>query len=400
MLFIVVQQKKPPLIDRDPLTNMTMKKRWIAIATLSAIAALGIYAVKSPSSDKHHFTMLTAKNATIEKQAIAVGQIMPAQAVKIKSQIEGIVDKIYVNLGDKVKAGSPVIKLRPNPTPQDLTRVNADLLKSKADLESAKVKLANLQRLAAQKIIPPNYDSYIQAKADVKTKMAELKQKQQELDLMSKGESGEGATKLTSIIYAPIDGTILAAKVDVGEPITSTVSSQAATEIMTMADMNNIIFKGSVSEHDAAKLTEGMPVELTLSPYPDLKIAGTLTKVAVQSDKLNEDKNNNTTQSKSFDNGFAVEVSKINFPKDIILRSGFTATAQITLEQAKDAMTVPERALYFKSNDPFVLIADDSETGYKKVPIKIGLSDGVNVQVLSGIEANQSIIDASMVEGL
>ncbi|MCG3865820.1 MULTISPECIES: efflux RND transporter periplasmic adaptor subunit [unclassified Photobacterium] len=377
-----------------------MKKRWIVVSTLSAIAALGIYAVKAPSSDEHHFTMLTAKNATIEKQAIAVGQIMPAQAVKIKSQIEGIVDKIYVNLGDNVVAGSPVIKLRPNPTPQELTRVTADLLKSKADLESAKIKLTNLQRLAAQKIIPANYDSYIQAQADVKSKAADLKQKQQELDLMSKGESDAGSTKLTSIIYAPINGTVLDVKVDVGEPITSTVSNQAATEIMTMADMKNIIFKGSVSEHDAAQLTEGMPVELTLAPYPDLKIAGKLTKVAVQSEKLNDDKNNNTQQTQSFDNGFAVEVSDIDFPKDITLRSGFTATAHITLKKAKDVMTVPERALYFKGNDPFVLIADDSAKGYKDVPVKLGLSDGINVEVLSGIEPKQSIIDASMVEGL
>ncbi|KJG39857.1 membrane protein [Photobacterium angustum] len=377
-----------------------MKIRWIVVATLSAIAALGIYAVKAPSSDEHHFTMLTAKNATIEKQAIAVGQIMPAQAIKIKSQIEGIVDEIYVNLGDKVEAGSPVIKLRPNPTPQDLTRVNADLLKSKADLESAKIKLANLKRLAAQKIIPANFDAYIQAQADVKSKTAELKQKQQESDLMSKGESDAGSTKLTSIIYAPINGTVLDVKVDVGEPITSTESNQAATEIMTMADMKNIIFKGSVSEHDAAQLTEGMPVDLTLAPYPDLKIAGKLTKVAVQSEKLNDDKNNNTQQTQSFDNGFAVKVSDIQFPKDITLRSGFTATAHITLKKATDVMTVPERALYFKGNDPFVLIADDSTKGYKEVPVKLGLSDGINVEVLSGIEPKQSIIDASMVEGL
>ncbi|PSV51684.1 efflux RND transporter periplasmic adaptor subunit [Photobacterium sp. GB-1] len=376
-----------------------MKKRWIVVATLSAITALGIYAVKAPSSDEHHFTMLTAKNATIEKQAIAVGQIMPAQAVKIKSQIEGIVDKIYVNLGDKVEAGSPVIKLRPNPTPQDLTRVNADLLKSKADLESAKIKLANLKRLAAQKIIPANFDAYIQAQADVKSRTAELKQKQQESDLMSKGESDAGSTKLTSIIYAPINGTVLDVKVDVGEPITSTESNQAATEIMTMADMKNIIFKGSVSEHDAAQLTEGMPVELTLAPYPDLKIAGKLTKVAVQSEKLNNDSNNNQ-QAQSFDNGFAVEVSDIQFPKDITLRSGFTATAHITLKKATDVMTVPERALHFKGNDPFVLIADDSTKGYKEIPVKLGLSDGINVEVLSGIKPKQSIIDASMVEGL
>ncbi|KJG06002.1 membrane protein [Photobacterium angustum] len=374
----------------------------MVVATLSAIAALGIYAVKAPSSDEHHFTMLTAKNATIEKQAIAVGQIMPAQAVKIKSQIEGIVDKIYVNLGDKVEAGSPVIKLRPNPTPQDLTRVNADLLKSKADLESAKIKLANLKRLAAQKIIPANFDAYIQAQAAVKSKTAELKQKQQESDLMSKGESDAGSTKLTSIIYAPINGTVLDVKVDVGEPITSTESNQAATEIMTMADMKNIIFKGSVSEHDAAQLTEGMPVNLTLAPYPDLKIAGKLTKVAVQSEKLNKENNssNNNQQTQSFDNGFAVKVSDIQFPKDITLRSGFTATAHITLKKATDVMTVPERALYFKGNDPFVLIADDSTKGYKEVPVKLGLSDGINVEVLSGIEPKQSIIDASMVEGL
>ncbi|MCV5214629.1 HlyD family secretion protein, partial [Escherichia coli] len=131
--------------------------------------------------------------------------------------------------------------------------------------------------------------------------------------------------RLTSTIYAPIDGTVLNQKVEVGEPIISTQSSQAATEMMSLADMNSLIFKGSVSEHDAAQLSPGMPVMLTVAPYPDVAISGVLTKVAIQSENLNSPEGN--TSAKSFDNGFEVEVGELKIPQDVLLRSGFSSTA-------------------------------------------------------------------------
>ncbi|EKO3565367.1 efflux RND transporter periplasmic adaptor subunit [Vibrio metschnikovii] len=370
-----------------------MNKRWIAVAIV--LMAGGYWGSAHLSKPKASLPTLTAQLGQIEKQAIAVGQIVPAHSVSIKSQIEGIVGEIFHHVGAHVNAGTPLIKITPNPTPQALTEATTMLMQSEASLESAKQNVTNLERLVKQNIIPKNYGDYIQAQADLKSKLADVVQKRQNLELIRSGEASIGDAKLTSTLTAPIDGTILNLKVEVGEPIISTASSQAATELMSIADMKNMIFKGSVSEHDAAQLAVGMPVTVILAPFPTLNIEGVLSKVAVQSEKLNNTSSSNNT---GFDNGFEVEISQLNFPEDITLRSGFSATAHIILEKVENVVTVPERALRFQGNQAEVLIADDSEYGFTAQPVTLGLSDGINVQIISGLENQQTIVDNSMLD--
>lgn len=374
-----------------------MAKTWLVSAVSVALLGGGAYYYLQSSAQSEAFPTLAVEKGTIEKQAVAVGNIVPAHSVSIKSQIDGIVGEIYVNVGEKVKQGQPLIKVRPNPTPQALTDASTDLMRSEADLESAKQKLANLESLVKQDIIPKNYDEYVSARSAVKSAQANVLQKRQNLELIRSGEASIGNARLTSTIYAPIDGTVLNRKVEVGEPIISTQSSQEATAMMSLADMNSLIFKGSVSEHDAAQLSPGMPVVITVAPYPDVEISGVLTKVAIQSENLNSPAGN--ASAKSFDNGFGVEVGELSIPKEVLLRSGFSSTAKITLKKSENVLTLPERALQFNGDTPSVLIPDTSEQGFHSQPVKLGLSDGINVEVLDGVELNEEIIDNSMMMG-
>ncbi len=374
-----------------------MAKTWLVSAVSVALLGGGAYYYLQSSAQPEAFPTLAVEKGTIEKQAVAVGNIVPAHSVSIKSQIDGIVGEIYVNVGEKVKQGQPLIKVRPNPTPQALTDASTDLMRSEADLESAKQKLANLESLVKQDIIPKNYDEYVSARSAVKSAQANVLQKRQNLELIRSGEASIGNARLTSTIYAPIDGTVLNRKVEVGEPIISTQSSQEATAMMSLADMNSLIFKGSVSEHDAAQLSPGMPVVITVAPYPDVEISGVLTKVLIQSENLNSPAGN--ASAKSFDNGFGVEVGELSIPKEVRLRSGFSSTAKITLKKSENVLTLPERALQFNGDTPSVLIPDTSEQGFHSQPVKLGLSDGINVEVLDGVELNEEIIDKSMMMG-
>ncbi|WFB47202.1 efflux RND transporter periplasmic adaptor subunit [Vibrio coralliilyticus] len=371
-----------------------MAKRWLLSAASIALLGGGAYFYLQSSAQPEAFPTLAVEKGTIEKEAVAVGKIVPAHSVSIKSQIDGIVGEIYAQVGENIKQGQPLIKVRPNPTPQALTDASTELMSSEATLESAKQKLANLESLVKQDIIPSNYDDYVSARSEVKSAQAAVLQKRQNLELIQSGEASIGDARLTSTIYAPIDGTVLNRKVEVGEPIISTESSQAATEMMSLADMNSLIFKGSVSEHDAAQLTPGMPVLLTVAPYPDVQIEGVLTKVAIQSENLNSPED--TSTAKSFDNGFEVEVGELKIPQDVTLRSGFSSTAQITLKKSENVLTLPERALQFEGDTPNVLIPDSSEQGFHKQKVKLGLSDGINVEVLEGVELGEDIIDNSM----
>lgn len=371
-----------------------MAKRWLLSAASIALLGGGAYFYLQSSAQPEAFPTLAVEKGTIEKEAVAVGKIVPAHSVSIKSQIDGIVGEIYAQVGENIKQGQPLIKVRPNPTPQALTDASTELMSSEATLESAKQKLANLESLVKQNIIPSNYDDYVSARSEVKSAQAAVLQKRQNLELIQSGEASIGDARLTSTIYAPIDGTVLNRKVEVGEPIISTESSQAATEMMSLADMNSLIFKGSVSEHDAAQLTPGMPVLLTVAPYPDVQIEGVLTKVAIQSENLNSPEDTSTV--KSFDNGFEVEVGELKIPQDVTLRSGFSSTAKITLKKSENVLTLPERALQFEGDTPNVLIPDSSEQGFHKQKVKLGLSDGINVEVLEGVELGEDIIDNSM----
>ncbi|EDP57373.1 efflux RND transporter periplasmic adaptor subunit [Vibrio sp. AND4] len=374
-----------------------MAKTWLVSAvSVGLLGGIGYFYLQS-STQPEAFPTLTVDKGTIEKQAVAVGHIVPAHSVSIKSQIDGIVGEIYVKVGENVQQGQPLIKVRPNPTPRALTDASTDLMRSEADLESAKQKLVNLESLVRQDIIPNNYDDYVSARSAVKSAEADVLQKRQNLELIRSGEALIGDARLTSTIYAPIDGTVLNRKVEVGEPIISTESSQAATEMMSLADMNSLTFKGSVSEHDAAQLSTGMPVLLTVAPYPDIEISGVLTKVAIQSENLNSPEDN--ASAKSFDNGFEVEVGELKIPKEVLLRSGFSSTAEITLSKSENVLTLPERALQFEGDTPSVLIQDSSEKGFHKQKVTLGLSDGINVEVLEGVELNEKIIDNSMMMG-
>ncbi|MEZ8572488.1 efflux RND transporter periplasmic adaptor subunit [Vibrio splendidus] len=371
-----------------------MTKRGLVSVACATLLGGGAYFYFQTSTPPEAFPTLTVATGTIEKQAVAVGDIVPAHSVSIKSQIDGIVGEIYAGVGEYVTQGQPLIKVRPNPTPKALTDASTELMRSEANIESAKQQLANLQSLVEQEIIPKNYDEYVTARSNVKSAQADVMQKRQNLELIQSGESTIGNSRLTSTIYAPIDGTVLNRKVEVGEPIISTESSQAATEMMSLADMNSLIFKGSVSEHDAAQLTPGVPVTLTVAPYPSIEIEGVLTKIAIQSESLNATAD--SSSGKSFDNGFEVEVDELKIPKDVRLRSGFSSSAQIILVKSENVLTLPERALQFEGDSPNVLIPDSSEQGFHKQAVKLGLSDGINVEVIEGVELDETVIDNSM----
>lgn len=371
-----------------------MSRSWVVlIMACLLMASAGAYYL-SQSDQTISQPTLTIETGTIEKKAVAVGSIVPAHSVSIKSQNNGIVGEIYVKVGEKVKQGQALIKVSPNPTPKALTDASTDLMRSQAALESAKQKLNNLQRLLDEKIIPANFDEYVSARSEVKSAQADMMQKRQNLELIRSGEATVGDAKLSSTIYAPIDGTVLNLKVEVGEPIISTESSQAATEMMSLADMKAMIFKGSVSEHDAAMLAPDMKAMITVAPFPDKPIQGLLNTVAIQSQKRN---NPTDTEAKSFDNGFEVEVDNLDIPSDIHLRSGFSANADITLKKVENVLVVPERALKFEGEVPMVLIPDSSKQGFHTQPVTLGLSDGIHVEVLKGVNQGQTVVDNSMV---
>jgi HlyD family secretion protein len=182
--------------------------------------------------------------------------------------------------------------------------------------------------------------------------------------------------------------------------------SQAGNTLFTIANMDDLIFKGQVNEIDVGKIREGMSASITLGAFPDQAITGILTKVALQSVQAgqnNADSAASTSSSASsnatspFNVGFEVKIAKLQLPKMMKLRAGYSANAQITIQKATNALLLPERVIDFEGDKTFVWMSDKFSDKPQKRAIKIGISDGVNVAIVSGLKAGDRVLDNTTV---
>ncbi|MEJ2421587.1 MAG: efflux RND transporter periplasmic adaptor subunit, partial [Acidobacteriota bacterium] len=317
----------------------------------------------------------------ITEKALAVGDIEPRLKFQVKSKIPGIVKRCYVQMGDKVKAGDPLFEIAPDPTPMDITNVDHTLAQAKATFDKADADYKRYQDLfkagiVSKEDLDAKRESYQLAKVALE-KAIDTR------ELTLKGRiSGKGVA-MESVIRAPAEGTILTRAVNPGDPVVPLTSYQPGTEMATIADMNDLIFRGTVDEIDVGKLKVGMPVRIKIGALPNTIVHGKLSRIAPQS----EQKNGGTV--------FQVEI-ELNPHDKAELRSGYSANADIIIQEKKNVLMIPERVVYFKNGgkETYVeLPGATKDAKPKKVDVKLGLSDGLNVQVLSGLKAGQHILE-------
>ena len=200
------------------------------------------------------------------------------------------------------------------------------------------------------------------------------------LALLKEGKIRNGKRSVDSIIRAKSAGTVLERMVDPGDPVVPLTSYQAGTPLLTIADMDLLLFEGSVDEIDVGKLSDGLPVRINVGALPDVAISGRLTRIAP---KATEEDGSTL---------FDVEV-EIEDRGGALLRAGYSANADIIIREKNDVLLVPERLLVFEGEKVYVHLPPD-EPGGKPVrrEIEIGLSDGLQAEVLSGLEEVESVI--------
>ncbi len=199
------------------------------------------------------------------------------------------------------------------------------------------------------------------------------------LELLESGKINIGGTKIESIIKAPIDGFVLSKTVEVGDPVTPLTSFQEGTVLMKMANMERLLFKGTVDEIDVGRLTEGMETEVKVGARPTDKVIGTLSKISLKADK----RENATV--------FAIEIS-IPKANNITLRAGYSANANIIIQKKDSVLTIPERVVTFRNDSAFVKIPVGPEKEEERY-IKTGLSDAINIEVLEGLKDGEEVLE-------
>ena len=351
--------------------------KYIGISVLIA-GSLFAAAFFVKTNNKSAITFETEKmfKTSIEKKTVVTGKVIPEDEVEITPQIQGIIDGIYVEEGDQVNNGDLLAKIKVVPNEQNLNSAEGRLANSRIILKNAKIEYERNKSLFKNGIISKQqFDNvelnYNQAKLDVSNSKSDL----QIIRLGSKGGSASANTN----IRATVAGTVLEIPVEKGDQVIASNSFNAGTTVATIADLNKMIFEGKVDEAEVGKLVIGMPLEVNLGAVEDKSLKAKLKFIAP---KGNEEQG--AVQ-------FKIEAD-LFLNDSIFIRAGYSANASLVLERKDSVMAISESLLQFdsKTEEPYVEI-EVGDQKFERKDIEIGISDGVNVEIITGINEDDKI---------
>ncbi|MGA7615676.1 MAG: efflux RND transporter periplasmic adaptor subunit [Thermoanaerobaculia bacterium] len=343
-------------------------------------ATAGLYAWARGSKGKDNgLKLVDVTVGSITEKAVAVGQVQPRQKFAVKSKISGIVKTVMVEVGDSVKAGDPLFEIAPDPTPLEVTEVDRRVESAQASFNRAKLEFDRATELSSSGVLPK---SELDTKREAfQLARISLTKAVQDRDLTRKGRLSQGGTE--SIIRAPAAGTILTRTVDPGDPVVPLTSYQPGTELATIADMSDLIFKGTVDEIDVGKLSVGMPARIKVGALPTDVVTGVVQRIAPQA------------QQKDGATLFDVEI-ELDRGQKVHLRAGYSANADVVIREKSDIVVVPERLVTFEDGGKKAFVevpANDPKGEPKKVEVKTGISDGLNIEITSGLKKGMQIVE-------
>jgi HlyD family secretion protein len=359
---------------------MFMKKKTVIWTVVGLAAAGGIgFLVFGGSSSKDASAVPNVKVArmTLVEKALAVGTIEPENEISVKSKVSGAVKRIFADAGTFVKAGDPLLEVKPDPTPLELAEAKRNLQLSQVEMDNVNKEQSRRKSLLEKKLISDKeYDDFVQLYEQTRLRLSLNRER---LELLEKGRVTIGGTNIESIVKAPIDGFVLKKSVEVGDPVTPLTSYQEGTVLMKMANMERLLFKGTVDEIDVGKLKEGMNVELKVGALPKDTIMGTLAKISLKAEK----KENATV--------FPIEIL-VPTSRNSTLRAGYSANANVIIRQRDSVLTVPERVVTFRNDSAFVKVALGKGREEERF-IRTGMSDAINIEVVEGLKEGEEVAE-------
>ncbi|WP_185145213.1 efflux RND transporter periplasmic adaptor subunit [Chryseobacterium shandongense] len=376
--------------------KFTWKKAiYIILGLLFAVALFsGIgYLVKSNSKESESFLTRKPTVQNMEDKVMATGKIIPKEEIEIKPNIAGIIDKILVDEGDRVEAGQLIATVRIVPNIAEVNNAQQNVNNQQLQISNARMNVENMrkqfemqERLYKQGVA--SKQEYLNAQQQLYTTQQALKNAQQQLVTAQKGLliAKTGATPelqglATTQIRSKAAGTVLEVPVKVGSQVIEANSFNAGTTICSIADLNSLIFQGEIDEAQAGKLKQGMDMNIVIGALQNKTFPGRLTMIAPKG------KDNNGTIK------FPVEGDVFN-PNNEYIRAGFSANGEIVLKSKKNALLLDESLIQYEKKNgkdvPFVEVKQ-KDGKFKKAYVTLGSSDGINVEILSGINKNAEV---------
>ena len=354
---------------------MKFKNIGIILLILGFLFAIA-YFVRTNSKSAIEYETTNPFISSIELTSVVTGKVIPEDEVEIKPQLNGIIEKILVEEGDTVQNGQLIAVIKVVPDERSVYGAQAQVTSSKLNLENGEKQLNRAKELFAKQII--SQQEFEDAELRYNSAKENLKAAENDLEIIRNGSVAGSSTANTNI-RATLSGTILEIPVEVGDQVIAANNFNAGTSVAIIADLSQMIFEGKVDEAEVGNLTNGMKIIVSMAAIPNKEFDAKLKFVA----------------PKGTEEGGAVQFkieAELTLDDDTFVRAGYSANGALVVNSKADIMVIPEAVLQFdrKTQQPYVEI-EISDQNFERREIETGLSDGIKVEVLSGVEMTDNI---------
>lgn len=325
------------------------------------------------------------KRMDIRKTTVITGKIEPRNEVNVKPQISGIITEILKEAGETVQEGEVIAKVKVIPDMGSLSAAQSRLRLAEINRKQAQTDYDREKTLFDKGLVAADeYDKIAQA---LRQAREEVDAAQDNLEVVRDGVSKSNASASSTLIRSTITGLILDIPVKVGNSVILANTFNDGTTIATVANMNDLIFRGNIDETEVGRLSTGMTMKITIGALQDLKFDARLEYIAPKA----------TDQNGA--NQFEIKAA-VNLPSNATnIRSGYSANAEIVLAEAKNVLAVQESAIEFDGDDTYVYVikGEGDKQTYERRKVQTGISDGINIEIRSGVKPNERIRGPKMI---
>jgi len=364
----------------------------LVLVFLALFVGTGWFLYKKSQKPPVIFSTSSPVIGNIEQVTVASGTIVPRKEVAIKPKISGIIDDIPVSAGDVVRKGDVIAKIRLVPNLINLNEAENRLEKAKIQYENAQKELERQRRMFKQKLVPEK--EFNRYELEFENAKADLQASEKNLTLLKEGVAKKESKQNSTFVESTVDGMILDIPVKEGATVVETNSNNDGTTVAVVADMSSLVFEGTIDESEVGKLHEGMEINLTIGAIEKETFNAVLEYIAPKGQK---DPNGSAVK-------FQIKAS-VEPKEGVLIRAGYSANGKIVLARRENVLTLKEGLIQYGEEQSSSSLKPDGEQKpyvevetapqqFEKRFVELGLSDGINVEIVSGLTEKDKIKDA------
>lgn len=368
------------------MNNRLVKKiKRIVLLSVVGLAVVGtfVFLWKKAQPEVTEYEIVTPERGTVETKTVATGNVEPRYEILIKPQISGIISEVLKEAGQRVTEGEIIAKVKVIPEMGQLNSAESRVNVARINLEQVESTHRRDEQLFKQGILTA--EEFDVSKANYRKAKEELANAQSSLEIVRDGISRNTRSSSTTQIRSTITGMILNVPIKVGNSVIQSNSFNDGTTIASVANMNDMIFRGNVDETEIGKIREGMPIKLTVGALGTRTFDAVLEYVSPKGEEKN--------------GAIQFEIkAAVSLPDTSFVRAGYSANAEIVLERAANVLTIPESTVEFHGDTAFVQVVKQEKPKqiFEKRQIKTGLSDGIKIEVKEGLTEKDKIRGAAI----